>query len=525
MTHPNIVEAMSRTDFYPHRPPAVDLLQTHISFIFIAGDLVYKVKKSVNYGFLDFTSLEKRRHFCREELRLNRRLAPEVYLDVVEISEDATGNLIMGPGVRTVEYAVRMKRIPEEGMLKKLIAHQEADISIMAGVAQRLADFHQKAETGGEIDAIGSIETIKVNHDENFAQTEAYINRSLPSYQFNFIKDYVNRFLAVREDLFRKRTREHRIRDCHGDLHLEHICRMDDAIIIFDCIEFNERFRYEDVAAEISFLSMDLDYNGYPEWGEAFVSAYIDYSRDRDIRMLLNFYKCYYAYVRGKVISFRMDDKAIPAAERVAAQQTAASYFDLAYTYAARLEKPALILTCGLIGTGKSVIARNIGPRLGANIIRSDVLRKELLDIRPDERHFEDFGAGIYTDAISAQTYRQTLQKAREMLEAGQPVIIDASFRRREERENAAALARQLKADFFIIECTSPDEEIKTRLEKRLLKKGEASDGRWEIYVDQKNHYERIDEFGDETHIVIDTNRKREESMNAALTALKHRLL
>jgi len=524
MTHPNLTAAMGLSDFYPHRPQTVTLLQTHISFIFIAGDMVYKVKKSVNYGFLDFTSLEKRHHFCLEELRLNRRLAPEIYLDVVEICENENGRLVMGPGPRVVEYAVRMKRIPEEGMLKRLIALKEADISIMDRVARKLADFHRQAETGGQIDQIGSLETIRMNHDENFNQTESYIDRSIPGYQFRFIKNYVHCFLADREALFRRRTAEHRIRDCHGDLHLEHICRMEDTIVIFDCIEFNERFRYEDVAAEVSFLSMDLDYNGYPEWGKAFVKAYIDHAGDSEIRTLLNFYKCYYAYVRGKVIGFRMDDKAIPADDREAAQKTAASYFDLAYTYAARLEKPALILTCGLIGTGKSLLARNIGPRLGADIIRTDVLRKEILNIRPEERHFEDFGKGIYADDISAQTYKRALEIAGKMLQEGRSVIVDASFKKREERKNAADLARRIGADFFVIECTCPDEEVKTRLEARMLKKGEASDGRWEIYRDQKTSFERISEFGDDVYVVIRTSQRRELSMNEALTAIKSRL-
>jgi len=524
MTHDKLIAAMSRSDFYPHRPETVTVLQTHISFIFIAGDSVYKIKKSVDFGFLDFTSLEKRRHFCFEELRLNRRLAPEIYLDVVEICEDEKGNPVMGAGVRIVEYAVRMKRIPEEGMLKRLIALKETDISIMAKVAGKLAEFHRQAETGGQIDLIGSLETIRMNHDENFSQTEPYIDRSIPGYQFTFIKNYVHRFLGDREALFRRRTAEHRIRDCHGDLHLEHICRMGDAIVIFDCIEFNERFRYEDVAAEVSFLSMDLDYNGYPEWGEAFVKAYIAYAGDPEIRTLLNFYKCYYAYVRGKVIGFRMDDRVIPQEDREAAQKTAASYFDLAYTYAARLEKPALILTCGLIGTGKSLLARNIGPRLGADIIRTDVLRKELLNIRPEERHFEEFGKGIYTDDMSARTYQKAFEIAEEELKEGRSVIVDASFKKREERRNAADLAQRIGVDFLVIECTCPDEEVKARLEARMLKKGEASDGRWEIYRDQKQSFEKISEFGDDTYIVIHTSQRREHSMNEALTAIKSRL-
>ena len=263
MTHPKLVEAMSRPDFYPHRPEKVELVQTHISFVFIAGDLVYKVKKAVDFGFLDFTTLEKRKYFCEEELHLNRRLAPETYLEVAAIGEDAGSALRLGGG-RPVEYAVVMKKLPLDRMLKKLLVEGKAGVDAMDAIARKVADFHRKAETGGEIDAIGGIDTIRRNHDENFEQTAKYIGLTIPRSRYDFLRDYVNRFLERERPLLEKRVRDHRIRDCHGDLHAEHIC-LADGIIIFDCIEFNKRFRYGDVAAEAAFLAMDLDYNGYPE--------------------------------------------------------------------------------------------------------------------------------------------------------------------------------------------------------------------------------------------------------------------
>ena len=408
MTHPKLVEAMSRPDFYPHRPEKVELVQTHISFVFIAGDLVYKVKKAVDFGFLDFTTLEKRKYFCEEELRLNRRLAPETYLEVTAIGEDAEGALRLGSG-RPVEYAVVMKKLPLERMLKKLLAEGKADVEAMDAIARKVADFHRNAETGGEIDAIGGIDTIRHNHDENFEQTEKYIGLTIPRARYDFLRAYVNRFLERERPLLEKRVRDHRIRDCHGDLHAEHIC-LADGIIIFDCIEFNKRFRYGDAAAEAAFLAMDLDYNGYPGHARAFVEAYVRHSGDEEALRLLDFYRCYYAYVRGKVISFRIDDPHIESADRDAAARMAARYFDLAFSYAARPANKTLILVAGLMGTGKSVLARALAPLIGAQIIQTDAVRKEMLRIPASEHRYEGFGQGIYSAELSQKTYEKALE-------------------------------------------------------------------------------------------------------------------
>jgi len=261
MTHPKLVEAMSNPEFYPHRSNSVELIQTHISYIFIAGDYVYKVKKAVDFGFLDFTTLEKRRYYCSEELRLNRRLAPEIYMGVVEICEDANGNLLLEKTDKIIEYAVKMKRLPQEKMLSTLFLEGKVDKSIMKPIARKLVEFHENAATGGEIDILGGVETIRKNHDENFDQTKPYINITIPENSYRFIKSYIYRFMERQHPLLKKRVANHRIRDCHGDLHLQHIWINDD-ILIFDCIEFNKRFRYSDVAAEVAFLAMDRDYKG-----------------------------------------------------------------------------------------------------------------------------------------------------------------------------------------------------------------------------------------------------------------------
>lgn len=506
----DIAASMARPDFYPSQPQKVEVLQTHISYIFIAGDYVYKVKKPVNFGFLDFTTLTKRKFYCEEELRLNRRLAPTIYLDVVPISLDDSGSLSLGATDNVVEYAVYMKKLSLDKMLKILLAQGKADERTMDAVAGKIARFHAAAQTGGAIDEMGSEKIIRHNHEENFAQVAPFIDVTIPAYQYAFIKEYVHEFLATNASLLEKRVAAHKIRDCHGDLHLEHICIADE-IIVFDCIEFNERFRFSDVAAEVAFLTMDLDYNGYPRQAEDFVRSYLNYSGDTDLHRLLNFYRCYYAYVRGKVIGFRLDQKEIPDHERTEISQIAAKYFDLAYTYAARLEKPALILTAGLIGSGKSYQARNLAMRLGAKVIRTDVLRKELLQIAPAEKHFESFGQGIYSSDISKRTYEKAVELAAQKIAQGKPVIIDASFRKRADRALAVNMAARLGVPFYVVECVCPDDMVKIRLEKRMLDTDNPSDGRWEILGEQKKDYETINEIPAGSYFKVDTSANPEQ--------------
>ena len=518
MTHPRLVEAMLRPGFYPHRPETVELVQTHISFVFIAGDRVYKVKKAVGFGFLDFTTLEKRMHYCREELRLNRRLAPEAYLEVASIGQDEAGEIRLGAG-RPVDYAVVMKRLPRERMLKRLLAEGKVPRGTMDAVARKVAAFHATADTGGEIDECGGIETIRRNHDENFEQTATYVGITLPRSRYDFLKAWVNRYLDRERQLFEKRVEEHRIRDCHGDLHAEHIC-LTDGIVIFDCIEFNKRFRYGDVAAEAAFLAMDLDYHGYPDHAQSFVEAYIRHSGDGDVRRLLDFYRCYYAFVRGKVTSFRLDDPHIGAADRDAAARTAARYFDLAFSYAARPPKKTLVLVAGLMGTGKSVFARALAPLIGADIVQTDAVRKDMLRIPSSEHRYEGFGQGIYSAETSRRTYARALEIALQKLESTGAVILDGSYKSREERSRVFEGARGIGAEAFLVECTCPEAIVETRLRSRESQGGDISDGRWELFRAQKGSFERIDEIPAGSHLVVDTSREADENVLAAVKRL-----
>jgi aminoglycoside phosphotransferase family enzyme len=329
-----LVEAMLNPQTYPEPTGKIELIQTHISFVFVTQNYVYKVKKPVNFGFLDFSTLEKRRANCEKELQLNRRLCPEIYLEVVPINQSKTLK-IKGEG-KTVEYALKMKRLPQECIMTQLLQEGKIDKKIIDQIAAIVAKFHSQAQTNSEISEFGSLRTVKTNWDENFTQTVKYINQTVPKADFEFMQTKINSFMDTNKALFESRISDKRIRDCHGDLHSGNIF-VTDKICIFDAIEFNDRFRYSDVTADVAFLAMDLDYQKRTDLADYFIAQYIIYSKDTQLKQLLPFYKCYRAYVRGKVVSFRLDDPNIKAEEKAAATKEASAYFQLAKEYAKSL--------------------------------------------------------------------------------------------------------------------------------------------------------------------------------------------
>lgn len=329
-----IRDAMLDPCSYPHEVEKVGLKETHISLIFLTGSYVYKVKKPVNFGFLDFTSPQKRRFFCEREVELNKRLAPEVYLGVSEIKIKGERITVDGDGT-TVDYAVRMKQFDEDLLLSKLLAQGKVTEQMMVQIARRLAEFYRTAETNQRIMDFARPERIREDTDENFSQTEKYRGVTISEGTFVFIKEKTDLFLKKRE-LFESRIRAGRIRDCHGDLRLEHIF-FGENIVIFDCIEFNERFRYIDTASDIAFLSMDLAFNGREDLDRSFLQAYVEASSDEQAFQILDFYRCYRAYVRGKVESFKLDDPLMGEREKEEAKERAKRYFELSSLYAMRL--------------------------------------------------------------------------------------------------------------------------------------------------------------------------------------------
>jgi aminoglycoside phosphotransferase family enzyme len=331
MVQKQVVEALMKPEAYDEDPGHIELVQTHISFVFLTQNFVYKVKKAVNLGFLDFTTLEKRRFFCEKELELNRRLCGDMYLEVVPINRSKVIK-IKGEG-ETVEYAVKMKRIPQEKMLSSLLEENKVDEKLVGRIAKIIADFHSKAETNKRISEFGSLAIIETNWKENFEQTEEFVGKSISLKDFKQIQERVEDFLKRNTSLFEKRIADGRVRDCHGDIHSGNIF-VADRVYIFDAIEFNERFRYSDVASDVAFLAMDLDFKERTDLSNFFIENYVKYSGDRELTKLLPFYKCYRAYVRGKVVSFKLKDPNVSVKEKKAAMKEAKAYFKLASAYA-----------------------------------------------------------------------------------------------------------------------------------------------------------------------------------------------
>jgi aminoglycoside phosphotransferase family enzyme len=333
-TQKQVVQALLNPDAYPECPCKIELVQTHISFVFLTEAFVYKMKKAVNFGFLDFSTLEKRHFFCEKELELNRRLCPDIYLEVVPINKSSILK-IKGSG-ETVEYALKMKRLPQEKIMTALLKENMVDDRTIDELARIIAIFHSKAQTSSEINEFGSLKIIKTNWDENFAQTLKYIKQIISKEDFQYIQNKVIGFIENNKALFERRIKNNKIRDCHGDMHSGNIF-LTDNICIFDAIEFNERFRYSDVASDVAFLAMDLRFQQKPHLADHFITRYIEYSKDEELKLVLPFYECYRAYVRGKVISFKLDDLNINSVEKGSAVKEAQAYFKLATDYARNL--------------------------------------------------------------------------------------------------------------------------------------------------------------------------------------------
>jgi hypothetical protein len=448
---------------------AEQIIETHISWVFLEREYVYKVKKPVDLGFLDFRTLARRRHFCEEEVRLNRRLAPDTYLGVKEIKRKG----------RTVEVAVWMRRLPAELMLDRLVAGGRADTALMERIGRVIADFHATAAHGRAISHFGSRKVVERNWRENFAQTHRLPPEVLRPDMRDGVRAWVARFLRDNARRFTARIRAGRIRDCHGDLQAQHIC-CTDPIRIYDCIEFNHRFRYGDTAGEIAFLAMDLDVLGRPDLAMDFVNAYLDASGDYAAVPLLDFYRAYRAWVRGKVLGMQGEDRYARAHD----------YFALAASYTAPRPTPRLTVMTGLMGSGKTTAARRVS-REDAISVRTDAVRRQVAGVPWHHRDGAGFGEGLYTPEMTERTYARCLEIARELLAARWSVVLDGVYGRRAERDAARALAKDLGVPAQVLWCDPPEGVLRERLRQRAARATDLSEGREDLLDAQEKGYER----------------------------------
>ncbi len=525
-----IIAELSRPEAYPYPVDKVDVVQTHISVVFLAGDKVYKVKKPVDFSFLDFTTLEKRKQFCEKELFLNRRLSPGMYLGTTTVSRGPDGLRFdeiskstakeHGPGT-ALEYAVVMERLDEEMMLSQLLARGEADADLIVSIAKRIAQFHQEAETSSYITKIGGTRAVKFNTEEDFQQIEPYIGQTLDSSTYERISDFTRTFMEVNTSLFAIREEEGWIRDGHGDLHTQHIClgdrSKDDSnqngkIQIFDCIEFNERFRFGDVLADAAFLAMDLERLGFIELADRYTKAYLGNMGQEGQTALFNFYTCYRAVVRGKVEGFRSSDPNVSEEEAASARENARTFHQLAEKYARTIQPLTLVVGCGLMGSGKSTISSGLTEFVDIELLSSDRIRKELAGMAPADPHHVAFGEDIYSGLNTENTYSTMHARALELLEKGQSVFLDASYMDPEMRADAAEVARKAGARFLLLYMKGNEDTLRSRLRDRVKKAGEISDGREEILAEQMAAFVPPHEFQPELLLTVEPSKTAKET-------------
>ncbi len=501
----HLVEAMMRPDFYPDRPPRVETRQTHMSHVFLAGEFVYKIKKPVRFDFADFSTLAVRYEFCREEVRFNRRLASEVYLGVVPIFRNGRrfrlGTLCDTFDPHADEYAVKMRRLPEDRLFDRLVRAGEANTDQVDRIAHRLAAFHRDSSTAASW-RYGSAAAVRRLVVGNLEECERFLGYTLTAREFHAIGDYLKGFAAAHHDLLNERVRQGRVRDGHGDLRCEHVC-MTETIQIFDCVEFSEPLRCVDVASDVGFLAMDLDSLGASDLAGELVRAYCEETADVGFPTLVNFYQCHRACVRAKVISLKSLEDEVPPAQREQARASAIAHFSLALDYAAR-GRPALVVVCGLAGTGKSTVARMLQYRTGFEMLNSDRVRKRIADVPEVSRPGTDYGAGIYSSAFDRLTYHMLLSEAAGYLHDGCGVILDATFKRPEDRSAALATGLRVGVPVLFVECQANEEEVLRRLRKRSADGHGPSDADASVYLSQRKEFVPIGEISANRHLVAD---------------------
>jgi aminoglycoside phosphotransferase family enzyme/predicted kinase len=498
--HARLVQALSEPSFYPHPVEEVRFLQTHISSVFLTGEFAYKLKKPVNFGFLDFSTVELRKLYCRAEVELNSRLAPSVYLKAAPITLDGDRLVLEGEG-EIVDWVVVMRELPQRLLGNEVLTRGELTEAHMDALVDVLVPFYREAKTGEGIDRYGTVEAVKFNTDENFSQTKDYSGKLLSAERYKHIRRWTNRFYEEHTELFERRIAEGRIRESHGDLHLNNVF-LEDPPIIFDCIEFSERLRCGDVAVDLAFMAMDLDFNGRPDLARHFIDRYVEASGDSDLMLLLDFYKCYRAYVRGKISCFTSSDPALENGARRIQRNLARRYFGLAYKYAGGTERPSMVVLYGLMGSGKTNVARYLRERFGWHMISTDAVRKQISGVGENTRVYVPYNEGLYSPEMSQKTYAEVCRRAENLLLGGFPVVVDGAFKAQKERRLVIEAAERTGAHLMFIQTVCEADEQRRRLERRQ-QHDTRSDGRVELMEHQRADFDPPDlDYADLFHSV-----------------------
>ena len=511
---PAYVRGLLEPSAYPAPPDEVRLVQTHISYVFLAGDVVYKTKKPVDFGFIEQLTVETRHRFCDAEVQLNRRLAPDVYLGVVPVLRLADGRFVVEPtegseGAEVVEWAVKMRRLPDDRTLDRLIAEHREPPDILERLVAAIVPFHERAEMVRNDPEFAGASAERAWWAREFSEAEGFIGSTWTPEDAAATKAFVDATIERESALFDERLASGRIIDGHGDIQAKHVYvlgpRPED-IAIVDCIEFTEWFqlRYADVNNDVAFLAMDLEARGRPEMGDEFAGRYLAATADETLGVLQPLHRTFRAFVRGKVESIGAHASEIAPEQRAQLHASASAYFRLAADYHNRCAAPSIVVMCGASGTGKSLVGATLAARVGAAYISSDVVRKQLagLDI-----HAHEGAPDLYTPEMTARVYTEMRARAAHHLALGRPVVLDATHALAEHRRGALAVARAASVPAVIVELRLTDDAALARIVNREHDALRTSDATTEVYRRQVESFEPVS-LSEGTRIALDASQQ-----------------
>jgi len=509
----SLIKSLQNPQFYPHETESIQVIQTHISWVILTGPYAYKIKKPVNFGFLDFTSLANRKHFCEQELKLNQRLTDNFYLEVLPITGSVQQPELDGSGP-VLEYALKMRQFPQDQLLSQLQQRNQLNSSHIDALGAQIAAFHLAAPEVAATHQLCSLDAVIAPMRQNFEQIRPLLDDAADLQQLDALHTWTEDSFNRLSPLLEQRVRNGSIRECHGDIHLNNATILDGKVVLFDCIEFNEHFRLIDIANDAAFLAMDLEDRGRHELANRFINAWIEQTNQYEALPLLDFYKAYRAMVRAKVSLLSLNADTTDS-ERAAIMAAYRSYANLAESYCA-IPKRVLAITYGTSAIGKSTVAMQLVEQLGAIRIRSDIERKRIFGQQP-EQHKNQLNTGIYSADASLATYQRVHGLALQVLQAGKPVVIDATYLRHHQREHASEIAQQAGVPFLILSCHAPDAVVAQWLQQRQQEGTDPSDANMDVIHAQQQSREPLNQQELKSAISIDTSDSNAISSLVAL--------
>lgn len=512
-----LIAALKNPALYAHPVEDIRVIETHISWVILTGTYAYKMKKPVDFGFLNFTELSARKHFCEQELLLNQRMAPELYLQVLPITGSQDNPIIGGEG-EPIEYLIQMREFPQTQLMAEVQARGELTNAHIDALAERIAGFHLSTQPIPAEHPLNTAEAIVAPMRQNFEQIRPLLTESADLSQLEALLNWTETSIERLYPLLEQRCRDGLIRECHGDLHLGNAAIINNQVVLFDCIEFNEPFRMIDIASDAAFLAMDLEDRGLKCQSRRFLNGWLERTGDYAALELINLYKAYRALVRAKVNLFRLYQEQ-DAVQRKAIVRQYRSYANLAERYSA-IPSRFLAITHGVSASGKSHVAMRLVEALGVLRLRSDIERKRLHGEQPERS--DGIGTGIYSAQASEATYDRLHQLAEKALNAGFSVVIDATYLKQQHRQAAWQIAEATGVPFLIIDCHAPDAVIEEWLRQRQLENRDPSDATMEVVRAQQASREPLTE--DEKRLSRRVDTQDTASMDNLLGIIRQRL-